>query len=114
MLDLTFISNNLVLIGAEFSIFPEVDATSDHFPIASVIPWDSRFQEPLARLKFETLDQKLFLTLLETAILGIPNLSQDPSTSVLDVAARDICTAIGDSYRGSARRAFGKGMGQPW
>ncbi|KAI1001175.1 hypothetical protein K3495_g7026 [Podosphaera aphanis] len=114
VLGLTFISSNLVLDGAESSIFHDADATSDHFPIASVIPWDNRFKEPLARLKFDTLDQRIFLTLLETAISEIPELPPTSEQKLLDTTALNLCTAIEDAYRGSARRAPGKGTGQPW
>lgn len=79
-----------------------------------MIPWDSCFQEHLARVKLDTLDEKLLLKLLETTISGISNIPQAPSAELLDAAAWDLCTAIGDAYHGSARRALGRGTGQPW
>ncbi|KAI0993546.1 hypothetical protein K3495_g14638, partial [Podosphaera aphanis] len=57
VLDLSFASNSLILAGAESAIIPELDVTSDHLPIGTIIPWDSRFQEPVTRLKLDTLDE---------------------------------------------------------
>ena len=37
VLDLAFASNPLILAGAESSIIPELDVTSDHLPIASLV-----------------------------------------------------------------------------
>ncbi|KAI1004369.1 hypothetical protein K3495_g3850 [Podosphaera aphanis] len=79
VLDLTFVSSSLTALGTETAISQELDATSDHFPIVTVIPWDSRFQEPVARLRPETLDEKLFLALLSSGIREITDPAQTRS-----------------------------------
>ncbi|KAI1001769.1 hypothetical protein K3495_g6432 [Podosphaera aphanis] len=99
---------------AETAISQELDAISDHFPIVTVIPWDSRFQEPAARLKPETLDEKLFLSLLSSGIREITDPAQTRSAEILDNYAQQICNKIRQAYSGSARRAMGKGTGKPW
>ncbi|KAI1006659.1 hypothetical protein K3495_g1555, partial [Podosphaera aphanis] len=114
VLDLTFVSSSLTALGTETAISQELDATSDHFPIVTVIPWDSRYQEPVARLKPETLDEKLFLALLSSGIRGITDPAQTRTAEALDNYAQRICDTIKQAYSGSARRAMGKGTGQPW
>ncbi|KAI1000662.1 hypothetical protein K3495_g7528, partial [Podosphaera aphanis] len=114
VLDLTFVSNSLFLAGAESAIVPELDVTSDHSPIATIIPWDSRFHESVARLKLETLDEKLFLSLLQERLMSIPSLSINLQPNSLDTYAESLCTALQNAFRRSARRTLGRGTGQPW
>ncbi|KAI0991554.1 hypothetical protein K3495_g16633, partial [Podosphaera aphanis] len=114
VLDLTFVSSSLNSLGVETAIAREMDATSDHLPIVTVVPWDIRFREPLTHLKLETLDAKLFLALLESGIKEINDLPRRPSTEVLDNHARQISETIRRAYCGSARRALGKGTGHAW
>ncbi|CCU77161.1 reverse transcriptase [Blumeria hordei DH14] len=113
VLDLALASSPQILAGAESSIIPELDVTSDHLPIASLIPWDCRFQEPIPRLKLSTLDERLFLSLLELETARLIDLPANPQPSSLDLFAQSICTALQNAYRASARRALGKGTGQP-
>ncbi|KAI0998616.1 hypothetical protein K3495_g9581 [Podosphaera aphanis] len=114
VLDLSFPSNSLILAGAELAIIPELDVTSDHLPIGTIIPWDSRFQEPVTRLKIDTLDENLFHSLLQAEMARMPSLPVHPQPASLDTYAEILCTALQNSFRGSARRALGRGTGQPW
>ncbi|KAI1000325.1 hypothetical protein K3495_g7870 [Podosphaera aphanis] len=114
VLDLSFASNSLILAGAESAITPELDVTSDHLPIGTIISWDSRFQEPVTRLKLDTLDENLFHSLLQEEMARMPSLLVHPQPASLDTYAEGLCTALQNSFRGSARRALGRGTGQPW
>ncbi|KAI0997979.1 hypothetical protein K3495_g10211 [Podosphaera aphanis] len=109
VLDLTFASNSLFIAGAESAIVPELDVTSDHPPIATIIPGDGRFHESVAQLKLETLDEKLFLSLLEEEITSIPSLSVNSQPNSLDTYAESLCTALQNAFRGSAWRTLGRG-----
>ncbi|KAI1003543.1 hypothetical protein K3495_g4665 [Podosphaera aphanis] len=112
VLVLVFASNTLLSQGAKSAIAPRLDITLDHLPITTTIPWDDRFQEPLARIKLDTLNEPLF-SLLETKISSVSPL-ENPQPDSLDKFAKEICTTIHGVYLRSARRALGKGTGQPW
>ncbi|KAI0996697.1 hypothetical protein K3495_g11486 [Podosphaera aphanis] len=101
-------------LGTETAISQGLDVTSDHFPIFTIIPWDSRFQELVVRLKPETIDEKLFLALLSPGIRDITDPAQLRTAETLDNFAQRIYDTIKQAYSGSARRAMGKGTGQPW
>ncbi|KAI1005720.1 hypothetical protein K3495_g2502 [Podosphaera aphanis] len=113
-LDLSFASNSIILAGVESAIIPELDVTSDHLPIGTIIPWDSRFQEPFTRLKLDTLDENLSHSLLQAEMARMPSLPVHPQPDTLNTCAESLCTALQNSFRGSARRALGRGTGQPW
>ncbi|KAI0997366.1 hypothetical protein K3495_g10818 [Podosphaera aphanis] len=59
-------------------------------------------------------DIMTFYVRILTAISEIPELPPTPERELLDTTALNLCTAIGEAYRGSARRALGRGTGQPW
>ncbi|KAI1003407.1 hypothetical protein K3495_g4797 [Podosphaera aphanis] len=113
VLDLTFMSNQLASAGAESAIVLELNVTSDHYPIASTVPWDDRFHENIARLRPETLDKERFLYLLERGLTGGSQLTDNCSTDEIDTAASELCTKIINSYCGAVRRTLGKGTGHP-
>ena len=104
----------MALTGAESTVIPQLDATSDHLPLLSHIPWDQRFQEPQARLRPSTLQQNVFLSLLKSNLEGLPSLPLNPIPSELDIAAQSLSKAIQQAYQGSAKRSLGHGTGQPW
>lgn len=114
VLDLSFASNSLILAGAESATIPELDVTSDHLLIGTIIPWDSRFQEPVTRLKLDTLDENLFYSLLQVEMARMPSLPVHPQPETLDTYAESLCSALQNAFRGSARRALWRGTGQPW
>jgi Reverse transcriptase (RNA-dependent DNA polymerase)/Endonuclease-reverse transcriptase len=112
VLDLTFVSSPLMLAGASTVVAYDLDATSDHRPILTSIPWDQRFAEPTRRLRFDTLDQTAFFSLLSDnlAELDTPSLSEEQ----LDVAASGLVTAVHSAYQGAAKRSTGQRTGQAW
>ena len=114
VLDLAFASGPLALAGAESAVIPQLDVTSDHLPLLSRIPWDQRFQEPQTRLRPNTLQQNVFLSLLKNSLEGLPSLPPNPLSSELDKAAESLSKAIQQAYQGSAKRSLRQGTGQPW
>ena len=86
--------------------------TSDHRPLLTYIPWDQRFAEPARKLRFDTLDQPLFLTLLGSNCNGLAPLVV--TEAGLDSYASGLVVAIHQAYAGAAKRALGSGTGQPW
>jgi hypothetical protein len=62
VLDLTFALSPLLLVSAQTTTALDLDATSDHCPLLTTIPWDQRFTEPTTRLRLSTLKQPLFVS----------------------------------------------------
>ena len=112
VLDLAFSSATLALEGAKTVVVPHLDVASDHRPLLTCIPWNQRFVEPAGKLRFNTLDQPLFLALLASncSRLGPPG---DTEAS-LDSCASRLVSSIYQAYAGAARRSLGQGTGQPW
>ena len=89
-----------------------IDVTSDHRPLLTCIHWDQRFEEPDRKLRFNTLDQPLFLTLLAS---NCSRLAPPGDTEAsLDFCASRLVSSIHQAYTGAARRTLGSGAGQPW
>jgi hypothetical protein len=112
VLDLAFTSGSLALAGASTTVAPYLGTTSDHRPLLTTIPWAQRFTEPVQKLRFNTLDHPLFLSLLASNSRGLalPLVSED----TLDSFASKLVLAIRSAFEGSARRTLGQGTGQPW
>ncbi|EED17315.1 reverse transcriptase, putative [Talaromyces stipitatus ATCC 10500] len=112
VLDLSFASSPLALAGAKASIASHLDATSDHQPLITTVPWDQRYKETAQKLRFDTLDHTSFLSLLAS------NLASTESSAVteedLDALAEKLTSAIQGAYRGSAKRTITQGIEQPW
>ncbi|EED20817.1 reverse transcriptase, putative [Talaromyces stipitatus ATCC 10500] len=70
VLDLSFASSPLALAGAKTSIASHLDATSDHQPLITTVPWDQRYKETAQKLRFDTLDHTSFLSLLASNLAG--------------------------------------------
>ncbi len=114
VLDLAFASGPLALEGATTAIAPHLDVSSDHSPMVTTILQDYRFQEPLRKLRINTLDEPLFLSLLRSSWPGLLQTSSVPSTTELDALALEIVTAIKNAFEGAARRSLGQATGQAW
>jgi hypothetical protein len=71
VLDLAFVSGQLSLAGTCTVVAYDLDATSDHSPLLTTIPWGERCLVPPGRLRPNTLDQPLFLSLLAEQLVGI-------------------------------------------
>jgi ribonuclease HI len=112
VLDLSFVSGPLALAGASSIVAHYLDATSDHRPLLTTIPWDQRFTEPARKLRFNTLDQPLFLSLLASNLDGLGLLV--PTEDCLDALAEGLTLAIRNAYEGAAKRSLGQRTGQPW
>jgi endonuclease/exonuclease/phosphatase (EEP) superfamily protein YafD len=60
VLDLAFASSSLALAGIYTKISTHLDATSDHRPLLTTMPWGQRYTEASQRLKFTMLDHTRF------------------------------------------------------
>ena len=112
VLDLAFSSATIALEGAKTVVVPHLDVTSDHRPLLTCIPWDQRFAEPARKLRFDTLDQPLFLSLLAANCSGLAPPADTEAS--LDSCASRLVSSIHQAYAGAARRSLGSGIGQPW
>ncbi|EED11974.1 hypothetical protein TSTA_000510, partial [Talaromyces stipitatus ATCC 10500] len=112
MLDLSFALSPLALTGAKASIVSHLDATSDHQPLITTVPWDQRYKETAQKLRFDTLDHTSFLSLLASNLADIE--SSAAIEEDLDALAEKLTSAIQGVYRGSAKRTIIQGIGQPW
>jgi hypothetical protein len=112
VLDLAFVSSSLALNGASTTIASDLDVTSDHRSLLSRIPWDQRYSEPTRKLRFDTLDQPLFLSLLASNLMNVE--TPEPNEESLDAVASSLSKAIHSAYQGAAKRSLGQTLGQPW
>ncbi|KAJ8066801.1 hypothetical protein OCU04_004188 [Sclerotinia nivalis] len=110
VLDLVFLSGSYT---ANTTSAPHLDTTSDHRSLLTTLNWNTRFQDPIQRLRINTLDEKLFSILLTENLLNL-NLLALNTTTDLDKLALDITQALQSAYTGSAQRSLGRNTGQPW
>ena len=110
-LDLAFLSGPLFAITTKSE---HMDTTSDHSPLITTINWSSRGQEPIKRLRLDTIDKEQFTDLLQNFLVDILALTDAPSTEELDSTAVNLTKAISEAYIGSAKRSLGQNTGQPW
>jgi hypothetical protein len=64
------------------------------------------------KMRFDTLDQPLFRSLLSTNLTQVKPL--DTSKDDLEELAHGLISAIHNAYEGSAKRSLPHGRGQPW
>jgi ribonuclease HI/exonuclease III len=114
VLDLTLASNSLALSGASAVVATHLDATSDHLPLLITVPWDHIPIESTRKLRFDTLNQPLFLSLLETNLAQVTPSGPIKVNPDLDQLASGLVSTIHNAYKGSARRSMTQGTGQPW
>lgn len=112
VLDLTFATSSLTQRGPHTSIASHLDATSDHTPLLTTIPWDQSPATSAQKIRFDTLDQPLFLSLLSTNLIQVKPL--DSSKDDLESLAHGLISAIHGAYKGSAKTSLPHGRGQPW
>ncbi|EED14697.1 polymerase, putative [Talaromyces stipitatus ATCC 10500] len=112
VLDLTYATSLLALSGLHTSTAPHLDSTSDHTPLLTTIPWDQRHTLPTQKIRFDILDQPLFLSLLSTNLSQIQPL--DSLKANLESLAQGLTSAIHSAYEGSAKRSLPHKKGQPW
>ncbi|EED13617.1 hypothetical protein TSTA_098740 [Talaromyces stipitatus ATCC 10500] len=110
MLDLSFASSPLALAGAKASIASHLDATSDHQPLITTVPWDQRYKETAQKLRFDTLDYISFLSLLTSNLAGTE--SSAATEEDLNALAEKLTSAIQGAYKGSAKRTMTQGIKQ--
>jgi hypothetical protein len=112
VLDLTFTSSFLALSGANTRVATDLDVTSDHCPLLTVLPWGQRHSEAPQKLKFSTLDLTRFHALLA---LNLENVRTAAKTEEeLNYLANETISAIHSAYAASATRSLPQGRGQPW
>jgi endonuclease/exonuclease/phosphatase (EEP) superfamily protein YafD len=111
-LDLTFASSTLALAGASTRVASHLDATSDHRPLLTILPWGPRHPKAQQRLKSSTLDLPRFSSHLALNISNLPIATE--TEEELDCLADRIISAIYSAYEASALRSRPQGRGQPW
>ncbi|KAI9039460.1 reverse transcriptase [Aspergillus affinis] len=111
-LDLTFASSTLALSGASTKIASYLDATSDHRPLLTILPWGPSYPKAQQRLKFNTLDLSRFSNLLTLNVSDLPTTAE--TEEELDCLANAIISAVYSAYEASALRSRPQGGGQPW
>lgn len=112
VLDLTFATSPLVQNGLHTNIATHLDSTSDHKPLLTTVLWNQRPPMTAQRMRFDTLDQPLFLSLLSINLTQIKPL--DTSKDDLEKLAHELISAIHNAYEGSAKRSLPHRRGQPW
>ena len=113
VLDLVFTTSRLTAAGAAASVDQDFATSADHHPLVTSIPWDLSAQPTARRLRFDTLNSDRFRDLLSANLASVPP-SAATSTEELDVQAQALIDAVQNAYIGAAKRALGKGTGQPW
>ncbi|KAI9034741.1 reverse transcriptase, partial [Aspergillus affinis] len=102
----------LALAGANTRIATHLDATSDHRPLLTILPWGPRYPKAQQRLKSSTLDLSRFSSHLALNISNLPSTSE--TEEELDCLANMIISAVYSAYEASAFRSRPQGRGQPW
>jgi hypothetical protein len=112
VLDLIFTSSFLALSRANTRVVINLDITSDHCPLLTVLPWGQRHSEAPQKLKFSTLDLTCFHALLA---LNLDNIRAAAKTEEeLNCLANRTISTIYSAYTASATRSLPQGRGQPW
>jgi hypothetical protein len=112
VLDLIFTSSFLALSRANTRVATDLDVTSDHHPLLTILPWGQRHLEALLRLKFSILDFNCFHALLAMNLDNIRTIAK--TKKELDYLVNDTIFAIHSAYTASATRSLPHGRGQPW
>src|SRR5438045_2707594 len=76
-LDLAFLTGPLSAITTKSE---HMDTTSDHSPLITTVNWSSRGQEPMKRLRLNTIDKEQIAELLQNYLADIPVLKDSPTT----------------------------------
>src|SRR5438045_2658 len=111
VLDLAFLTSLLHTITTKSG---HMDVTSDHSPLMTIINWSSRGQEPIKRLRPDTLDEKQFTDILWNTLANISTATDATSMEELDSAAINLTKAISEAYTASTKRSLGQNTSQPW
>jgi ribonuclease HI len=112
VLDLAFVSSSPSLLGASTRVAHHLDATSDHRPLLTDMPWEHGSVETPQRLRFDTLDHTRFPTLLAANLANVRSSAE--SKEELDCLANEITAAIHSAYTASANKSMPRGGGQRW
>ena len=113
VLDLCFASHSLLAKGSIASTQPDLDITSDHLPLLITIPTDFQKTKVEPKLRFATIDESIFQSLLKSNIAALTPLRQK-SCSSIDIRAEELVTALQNSFAGSAKRSLPRNTGKPW
>jgi hypothetical protein len=70
--------------------------------------------EPVKRLRLDTLGLAIFTDALQTNLVSIPALREPPLLVDLDNEARQLTQALQAAYSKAAKRTTGRNTGQPW
>lgn len=113
VLDLSFTTNQLLLDGTSSFVQKELDVTSDHLPILISIPCHGVNPSPIPKLRFSTINQEVFISLLRSQLIGITPLSNKTGKNV-ENRANELVELIYRSFSGSAKMSLPHNKGQPW
>src|SRR5438045_874306 len=86
-LDLAFLTGPLSAITMKSE---HMDTTSDHSTLITTVNWSSRGQEPMKRLRLNTIDKEQFVDLLQNFLNDIQALTDAPYTEELDSNAANL------------------------
>jgi ribonuclease HI len=114
VLDLAFASSALRRLGASTRVKRKLQIASDHLPLLTNILWDNRALERPTHLRFATIEEETYTSLLKCNLESILSLPTPPTANSLDEYASNIVEATQKAYEGSARRALPHNIGQPW
>jgi hypothetical protein len=79
----------------------------DHSLLITTINWSSQGQEPIKRLRLDTIDKEQFTDLLQNFLTNILALMNAPSIEELDSTAVNLTKAISEAYIRSTKRSLG-------
>src|SRR5436190_23077502 len=94
-LDLAFLTGPLSAITMKSE---HMDTTLDHSPLIMTVNWSSQGQEPIKRLRPDTIDKEQFADLLQNFLADIPALTDALSIEELNTTAINLTKAISKAY----------------
>ena len=98
VLDLAFASSALRRLGASTRVKRKLQIASDHLPLLTDILWDNRARERPTHLRFATLEEEAFTSLLKYNLKSIlPPLTLLIANSLNEYAS-NIVEAIQKAY----------------
>lgn len=113
VLDLCFATTQLVARGSTSNVQLDLDLTSDHKPLLITIPSTTKRSSITPKLRFATLDEKRFLSLLDMQLLGLDTIEEKTRLNI-DNRAEKLTLILQQSFNGSAKWCLPHGRGQPW
>ena len=90
-LDLAFSTSPLPVYT---TLASHLDTTSDYCSLLTTVRWDSRINEPVRRLRLDTLDVDVFKNTLQSSLALYPALKDVPGPADLDSEALQLTQSL--------------------